>query len=274
MRVAKMGYSHRVTKKDENGRIIWSWTRVRKVVPEGLAPSLPPPYTGKNTLTKKVTTEREHAEWTARFLAIIDQAAGRSKALNELIGLNSLVANDSEFGGGVLSPETIRQAPAVLGRFFRTLDLPVPVVEAEREPVAFEAMIPKWAKHTNAPKKGRQDMETKCGRFAAYLGHNDMARVTFERGRDYRDEMIDEGELSTASISNHLKALKALFNYAVDDYPDDFSSGNPFARVKFDPGKSDRRPDYHRGTPPHFAPRLCQPRSGHQVVQPTRRVWR
>jgi hypothetical protein len=60
-------------------------------------------------------------------------------------------------------------------------------------------------------KKGRQDMETKCGRFTAYLGHDDTAKVTFENCRDYRDKMIEEGKLSPRSISNHLKALKALF---------------------------------------------------------------
>ena len=39
MRVARMGYTQRVTKKDSKGRITSSWVRVRKVVPEGLAPS-------------------------------------------------------------------------------------------------------------------------------------------------------------------------------------------------------------------------------------------
>ena len=79
-----MGYAQRVTKKDEHGRIISSWTRVRKVVPEGLASSLPPPYTGKKTLTKKVSTDRQHAEWTARFLAMIDEARGWTTIHREL----------------------------------------------------------------------------------------------------------------------------------------------------------------------------------------------
>ena len=105
MRVAKMGYAQRVTKKDKNGRIISSWTRVRKVVPEGLAHSLPPPHTGKKTLTKKVSTEREHAEWTAKFFAMIDQAAGRTTAYKELVGLDSLSVDD-----------LIRRSPAVLTR--------------------------------------------------------------------------------------------------------------------------------------------------------------
>ena len=116
-----------------------------------------------------------------------------------------------------------------------------PAWMAETEPVTFESMIEKWAKHTNAPKKGRQDMETKCGEFIEWLGHDDMARVTFENGRDYRDEMIDEGELSSGSISNHLKALKALFGYAAENIriPSD-----PMSRVKFSRGKGEEREDF------------------------------
>ena len=36
-------------------------------------------------------------------------------------------------------------------------------------PVSFESMIDKWAKFTNAPKKGIQDKITKCGEFTAWL---------------------------------------------------------------------------------------------------------
>ena len=53
MRVARMGYAQRVTKKDSKGRITSSWVRVRKVVPETLVASLPPPYTGKRSLMEK-----------------------------------------------------------------------------------------------------------------------------------------------------------------------------------------------------------------------------
>ena len=115
MRVARMGYTQRVTKKDSKGRITSSWVRVRKVVPEGLAPSLPPPYTGKKTLTKKVSTEREHAEWTAKFLAVIDQAAGRTSAFRELIGLDSLSM-----------PDLLRQCPSAIASFDNSIGLPLP----------------------------------------------------------------------------------------------------------------------------------------------------
>jgi hypothetical protein len=74
--------------------------------------------------------------------------------------------------------------------------------ETQTKPAPFDRIILLWAKQTNAPRKGKQDMETKCGRFAEWLGHDDMARVGFENCRDYRDAMIDEGDLSSGSILN------------------------------------------------------------------------
>jgi hypothetical protein len=229
MRVARMGYTQRVTKKDSKGRITSSWVRVRKVVPEGLALSLPPPYTGKKTLTKKVSTEREHAEWTAKFLAIIDQAAGRTSVLRELAGLD-----------GLNTPDLLRQCPSVIARFDNLIGLPAPVAKPS-EPVTFEWIIPKWAKLTNAPKKGIQNMETKSGRFVAWLGHDDMAKVTFENCRDYRDFLIEESDLSSTTILNHLKALKRLFGYA---YENDYLPTNHWQRVKYKAGDGEEREDF------------------------------
>ena len=232
MRVAKMGHTQRVTKRDKKGRITSSWVRVRIVVPDGLSPSLAAPYNGKKHLTRKTDNDREAAEWTGRFLAIIEEAKERAGAFDELAKFDSLSHDDQ-----------IRQGPAIFAKFHKSVGLPVPVSERTAEPVTFEAMIVRWAKYTNAPKRGRQDMTTKCGRFAAYLTHNDMAKVTFENCRDYRDTLIDEGNLSPGSISNHLKALRTLFVYAFDNEPDRFPS-NPMARVKFNPGKGEERDDF------------------------------
>jgi hypothetical protein len=76
MRIAKMGYSQRVTVKDEQGRVTSSWSRVRIVVPDGLSASLPRPYTSLKHLTKKVHSSVEHAEWTARFLGVGRSSTG------------------------------------------------------------------------------------------------------------------------------------------------------------------------------------------------------
>jgi hypothetical protein len=187
MRVAKMGYAQRVTKKDSKGRITSSWVRVRKVVPPRLVASLPPPYRGKRTLTKKVSTEREHSEWTAKFLAIIDEAAGRISAFDDLVRLDTLSM-----------PDLLRQCTSVCERFYDSIGLPG-LTAKPSEPVTFDRIIPKWAKLTSAPKKGIQNMETKSGRFADWLGHDNMAQVTFANCRDYRDFLIEEGDLSATT---------------------------------------------------------------------------
>jgi hypothetical protein len=99
MRVAKMGYAQRVSKRDKKGRITSSFNRVRIVVPDGLPPSLPAPYTGHKNLTKKVCTDRERAEWTARFLAMIDQARGWETIYRELAEIDGL-SRGEVFGRG------------------------------------------------------------------------------------------------------------------------------------------------------------------------------
>jgi site-specific recombinase XerD len=87
-------------------------------------------------------------------------------------------------------------------------------------------------------------MEAKCGRFAECLGHDDMARLGFENCRDYRDAMIDEGDLSSGSILNHLKLLRALFTYAFDN---EHITTNPMARIKYSAGERKERERFHAG---------------------------
>jgi hypothetical protein len=78
-------------------------------------------------------------------------------------------------------------------------------------------MIGKWATHNGKGVKSIQDHKTKCKAFATWLEHDNMAVVTFEDGRDWRDEMIEDGDLSPQSISNYLKAVKAVFSYAYEN---------------------------------------------------------
>jgi hypothetical protein len=189
MRVAKMGYAQRVTKRDKKGRVTSSFERVRVVVPDGLPASLPPPYTGQKNLTKRVYTDREHAEWTARFLAIIDEARGWTTIHRELAEIND--RSLEELTGRGSSPY----------RVFAKLDRKMDEIRGKpiskkiiAEPVTFEMMIAKWATHTNAPKKGIADTRSTAQRFAKWLGHDDMAKVRFEDARDYRDARLAEIE--------------------------------------------------------------------------------
>jgi hypothetical protein len=189
MRVAKMGYRERVTKKDKQGRITSSWLRVRVVVPDGLPSLLPPPHSGKRSLTKKVHTDREHAEWTARFLAMIEGAREwttihRDLAASDRMSLEEMIG---------------RRPPPVFAKLeqWQCKIFGKPAWMTPAEPVPFGSMIPKWAKHNGKGKKAVQDMTTKCGKFIAWLEHDNMAAVTFEHGRDCRDDMIEDGDLSS-----------------------------------------------------------------------------
>jgi hypothetical protein len=64
--------------------------RVRIVVPENLRPQMPPPHTGKKSLTKALGTgnEREANRWAvpyiAEFQGIITQTEARISGLSEL----------------------------------------------------------------------------------------------------------------------------------------------------------------------------------------------
>jgi hypothetical protein len=88
MRVARMGYAQRVVKKDKKGRVTQSFMRVRIEVPTFvISELLPEPHTGLRHLTEKVANEREHAEWTARFQAMIEEARswlGPRKTVNSV----------------------------------------------------------------------------------------------------------------------------------------------------------------------------------------------
>jgi len=80
-------------------------------------------------------------------------------------------------------------------------------------------------------------------RVYPWLEHDNMAAVTFEDGRDWRDDMIEDGDLSPQSISNYLKAIKALFSYAYDNKHIKVGQ-NPMRDVKFDPGNGRKRDDF------------------------------
>ena len=113
-------------------------------------------------------------------------------------------------------------------------------------------MIPKWAKHYGKGKKSRQDMETKCGVFMEWLrrkhperpDHDNLAKVTFEDGRDWLEAMLDgEGALAPGSIKNHIGFVKGLFSFA-------FKKGylklpaDPMEKVSYTPPEGNKRDDF------------------------------
>src|SRR6059058_4916929 len=55
---------------------------------------------------------------------------------------------------------------------------------------------------------------------------------------DAKGGMIDEGNLSSGSILNHVKLLKALFTYAFEN---EHITSNPIARIKYSAGDRKER---------------------------------
>jgi integrase len=229
MRVARMPFLQLVSGK----------YRVRIVVADDLRPHLPPPHTGKESLTKALGTgdEREAnrlaVPWIAEFQAAINTAS-RMRQNPTLADWVQRYAHHYP-GQSPFPPEGWFSPPhpAILAA----------PAEAASKPVTFESIIKFWGK--NKGKQAVGNTKTKCGKFADWLredaGHDDMARVTFANGRDWRDDMIEEGELAPGSISNHLKLVKALFNYAFEN---EHIPTNHMARVKYSPDDGEERDDF------------------------------
>jgi integrase len=71
--------------------------------------------------------------------------------------------------------------------------------------------------------------------------HDNMAAVTFQNCWDWKEAMIDDGDLAPGMIPNHIKLLKALFTVAVNS---DKLTANPMSRVKYSPGDGEERDDF------------------------------
>jgi integrase len=228
MRITRMPYLQPV-----NGKF-----RVRVVVPDELIPII-----GQANLTKALGTgnEREAGRLAiphiAEFLKKIEGAREWTEIHQEAAAINGLSLED-----------IMRRGPASF-RVFAKLDRKMdeifgqPVSRKVPEPVTFEDMIARWGKTKG--KRAIGTMEHLCGRFCDWLEHDNMRRVTFQDGRDWRDEMIFEEVMAPGTIANHLKAVKSLFQYAADNAADDDPlAANPMARVKYAPGDGEERDDF------------------------------
>lgn len=124
----------------------------------------------------------------------LDQQQERERAFGDVAVLDQLPVEEL----------IVHPAPgtATLARFLKVIGVEEPIGNSTALPVTFASMIPKWAMFGNKGEKAHQDMKTKCGKFIEWLEHDDMAAVSFEDGRDWRDDMIENGgDLSAQSAS-------------------------------------------------------------------------
>jgi len=217
MRVARMGHAQRVTKKNKKGTITSSWFRVRVEVPPALRPLLPPPYTGKQNLTKKARTESEHAEWEALFLRMREDARALlfpPKPVNyvrvPLAPLTTHVISQTVVRGGFGS-RMVREeeAPAILtaqgeaaaqsraGAAQPLRDKP-PTITAQTAPfvvpdgpVPFEAMVWDWVKEKKLPNRAGRMMLSKVNRLVMYLERDDMGRIGQDDLIGYKKHLLN-----------------------------------------------------------------------------------
>jgi hypothetical protein len=247
MRVARMGYAQRVVKKDKEGRVTQSFMRVRVEVSDPIISALlPEPYTGLKSLTKKVDNEREHVEWIARFLGMIAEARsvwkGTSRPVNyirvPLAPLTTHVVTHRIIHGGFGShfvPED--QARSILAeqqerQHQRSETVPEPTpwpapppvaapissAAAPNGPVTFATVVALWARERQIPPPGERQMLSKANRFATFLGHDDMGRVTPCDVIRYKEEMLKpETGFAHRNVKNHWADLRTLFKFAAEN---------------------------------------------------------
>ena len=129
--------------------------RVRIVVRPELRPYLPPPHTGKANLTRALGTGNKREAnrlafpWIADFQAAITSAASITENPHGYDWVTRYPADHRGQNG--VPPEARLFSP----------DRALALAETQTKPVPFDRIILLWAKQTNAPKKGKQDIETK-----------------------------------------------------------------------------------------------------------------
>jgi integrase len=256
MRIVRMGYLQRKIKRDKKGRVTSANLQVRIVVPDELQWLLPPPHTGKQELIRALGTgndaeaNRLSLPIIAEFLRVLDQA----RAVLNPVKVNHVrvplaplktetkvittTVTRGGFGSRIV-PED--EAKPIVAEQLRPVDEPVAaIVNGER--VTFASMVAAWARERKIPPRTERLMLSKADRFADFLGHDDMGRVSRDDLIRYKVSMLKpETGYSHRTIKHHLDDLKTLFRYAAANR----NIADPTIGFKFtyrDDGRSQWRP--------------------------------
>ena len=230
-----MAYPHR--HQMHNGSL-----RVRRVVPPKLVSFVKP---GKRvgTLTRDLGTKdetiakaRAHAK-NAELQAIIDRAQHEYESSREVwmhidpprsIHLNNLDADAAGQIYAVLQRE-FADLPVIerggIGSHsssnyvLQRADTPPPeryrVGSGSRDPLTAEKLLAGKEKR-RSPRKSSIDFFTpKINALVAWIGDDDLTRVTDNKLIDYVGHLIDR-KLSGTTIKNHIQAIKTLFKFALE----------------------------------------------------------
>jgi integrase len=81
--------------------------------------------------------------------------------------------------------------------------------------VRFTELIAGWAAERWPGEKTRYTVQVRAGLLAAFLGHDDAARVTADDLRGWRQALLAEGR-AASTADNYLSDVKILFRWAAD----------------------------------------------------------
>jgi len=182
--------------------------KVRIVVAADLRDYLPGERKGKKNLSKVFEASNERvmqklaAPIVAEFLQTIDEAKDRQEQAAEQAAMhaNTLKPGVWKTREPPTNREPVRTAPVNYSD--------------DGKVVRFEVPVKKWQRDRHISDREAYLYQFKCNRFAAFLGHDDMKRVTEADGNAYLDDMIANSGYSDRNIKNHVRDLKTIFNYA------------------------------------------------------------
>jgi integrase len=194
--------------------------RVRRPVPKALQQQL---NRGQYLTRSLGTADPDVAEKlsfavNAEFQAMLDDAHGRverqergAAAYAELCTLEGWSLTD------LISKHY--EAAAIMQEFLATVPgaLPMPAANSEqpsKEAVPFLNLIDDWALFNPEPR-AKRPLVLHLGRFAEFLGHEDMRRVKDTDLVAFEEKLL-EHRMNPGTVQNHLKSVHTLCNFAAE----------------------------------------------------------
>ena len=217
MRFSGMGHLQFVRKGKGKGNGFW---RVRVMVPKPLRAIVGQLF-GKPALAT-----------LTRALGTANEAEAQQLSVPVLAEFQAIIA-DASLGYVYHDAEPYQPFSSRISRRLRPELHRLPkmppntAAPAKIETVTFESIIDSWELENTHPA-GRRNMRRNMSKLAAFLSHDDAARVTPKNLVDWKESLL-RSDLSPKSVQNHMTSIKTLFKFAA---PHKIAS-NPAADVTY-----------------------------------------
>ena len=190
---------------------------------ETQAPTLSPPF---DTLKEmRLIRLREWClDHSDNLLAVRDWVTDEQSRLKLAKAMAAAVQRASLLLERLARGEVDEGAP--LGR-----DVQPPVAAASRKSITFDELLKGWEAEKQPQAKTVYEWSREVGKFAAFLGHTDAARVTPEDVVLWKEALIAEGRSAKTINDSKLVAVRTVLQWAVDSRRLPL---NPAAAVRLD----------------------------------------